>query len=1114
MTPLKVFVSSTSVDLKDHRQVINDLIARRLNQQLIAMEDFGSYPLDATEVSTARVDDCDLFLGIYAFRYGHTPEDGGPSITEMEYDYARLKGKRCLCYFMDEAQRPATGDEDEGKQRRLALFKRRIDSELVRSTFTSPEDLSMKVASDFARLLQGDPLGYSLNDMTRRWFKSEFATFSRIVHEELGDPSARIASPLAELWEDFLNADCWHDQLRRKIESIIKVAADIPKLSWIASKAEEIDFDVDYNTILQSIRNLITDETMSNVSRALTDLKKSLAISVQMPEHKIEDSNDAKLQDKVRTLRRELIETQRYVREPQYGRCFLITGSLGSGKTHFLSSLLKNDPPSLEPQDTDNDSSYENDKDEFQDDIDGQSQLENQIESDYQDYENPVWDNNYLLLLLDKDYDNKPLDDIVLKSIQAATDMAGWRSLEEFDKFLEMHKESPEGGKEGNKIKLVIAIDDLERWLATKLDLQAGKEELIQFISRNSKLKNVHWIITLQTTEYERVVDSKTSQFWQEYGFTGSLIEKQAPRILTWLSLDDFNREERIGLEIVRQVLRSEAQSGSGSDDDLLVLETLSGGEMIWRYLSNPFIAWVLLGLRSVLPIKTIVNLNFIRFIDYFWEKRSSDIESNRLSSIQLEQAIGLIAKYLAGSGNFAPPYLQLVHYISKAAKERYVVEDLELSKLAVTSLEQGNLLKRRVDISPDYSQDPLEREEIQFETFWQWHLARQLRNSPDTQRQDKLGSRFELENWFGLVESDSIKEGVFEFLLLLLDLDAVTKNLDRAFIEYLLRVALDSDLIPEAAIWFAGPKASPAFQQSLAELALADKSRFDDRRTLFAFMYFMSEALPGILAPPTRLALLQPHFNMMAEHYLDSYYIYILKRLFAEIEDTDVLVACMRHLSGCEVMEVTSVLASITIAALARLADEQPEAMWRVAIKYLQEIQEEAAVQYGQRHNRRQRYFYWEWVLCEFCQSLVRIDGLYAYGFLAEHNWYDSKPLKIHFPVSLEMRREANLALGYHYRWRAKSEERGFFAKRVQELVDSNDKQMRETAFYLIRHTVPTEGGAQIPVRSIFDDMLKEIFFDARLQKTINRHIDTFESSLHDFNKLKEQRQQLLEGN
>jgi hypothetical protein len=66
------------------------------------MEVFGARPGTPLEESLAEVDASDLLVGIYAHRYGTTP-DGVVSITEREYDRAVELGKLVLAFIVDDA---------------------------------------------------------------------------------------------------------------------------------------------------------------------------------------------------------------------------------------------------------------------------------------------------------------------------------------------------------------------------------------------------------------------------------------------------------------------------------------------------------------------------------------------------------------------------------------------------------------------------------------------------------------------------------------------------------------------------------------------------------------------------------------------------------------------------------------------------------------------------------------------------------------------------------------------------------------------------------------------------------------------------------------------------
>ncbi|MEO1289188.1 MAG: DUF4062 domain-containing protein [Chloroflexota bacterium] len=86
---IDVMISSTSRDLPQHRQVVQDA-ALRLGMFPVAMEHLGAMPhADAISASLEMVDICEIYVGIFGMRYGYVPDDErNPekiSITEMVY---------------------------------------------------------------------------------------------------------------------------------------------------------------------------------------------------------------------------------------------------------------------------------------------------------------------------------------------------------------------------------------------------------------------------------------------------------------------------------------------------------------------------------------------------------------------------------------------------------------------------------------------------------------------------------------------------------------------------------------------------------------------------------------------------------------------------------------------------------------------------------------------------------------------------------------------------------------------------------------------------------------------------------------------------------------------
>ncbi|TKB61806.1 MAG: DUF4062 domain-containing protein [Nitrospira sp.] len=93
----KAFVSSTFIDLKDHRaHVINSL--RNAGFFVDPMENWTAESDEPKKCSQDRLDGCDLCVLLVAFRRGYVPEGETLSITQMEYEAALKHGVDVLVF--------------------------------------------------------------------------------------------------------------------------------------------------------------------------------------------------------------------------------------------------------------------------------------------------------------------------------------------------------------------------------------------------------------------------------------------------------------------------------------------------------------------------------------------------------------------------------------------------------------------------------------------------------------------------------------------------------------------------------------------------------------------------------------------------------------------------------------------------------------------------------------------------------------------------------------------------------------------------------------------------------------------------------------------------------
>jgi hypothetical protein len=81
---VRVYVSSTYLDLREGRGEIRTAL-QRMAVEDVAMETYTAGEERPLQRCLDDVRSCDLYVGIFAWRYGFIPEGETRSITELEY---------------------------------------------------------------------------------------------------------------------------------------------------------------------------------------------------------------------------------------------------------------------------------------------------------------------------------------------------------------------------------------------------------------------------------------------------------------------------------------------------------------------------------------------------------------------------------------------------------------------------------------------------------------------------------------------------------------------------------------------------------------------------------------------------------------------------------------------------------------------------------------------------------------------------------------------------------------------------------------------------------------------------------------------------------------------
>ncbi len=143
----RIYISSTREDLQNEREAAAKAV-RRLGHEAIYMEEYVASNLSPLEQCLQDVESCDVYVGLFAFRYGFIPAGQKKSITHLEYEATVKAGIPCLIFLLDpdaphRVKFVATGDE----RQKIDHLRQELKDKYVVSFFQNAEELGGLVSS-------------------------------------------------------------------------------------------------------------------------------------------------------------------------------------------------------------------------------------------------------------------------------------------------------------------------------------------------------------------------------------------------------------------------------------------------------------------------------------------------------------------------------------------------------------------------------------------------------------------------------------------------------------------------------------------------------------------------------------------------------------------------------------------------------------------------------------------------------------------------------------------------------------------------------------------------------------------------------------------------------
>jgi len=275
----KILVSSTSLDLQRERQAVEEALHRMRTASFSGMEYFGSRPETPKEVCLEEVSRSDVYIGIFAHRYGYIDPESGLSMTELEYRKARECNIPCLIYMMDESVPvlPAHIEQEPEAVAKLKALRQDLLSKHVVSFFTNPDNLAMQFVADLNNLFK------------ERGVEME----KRTISPKKGEPAMTSPIDLLALTVLTQATQFLFDELGRRLdfwrkqkgeEAIPKSVEPVSRPDGVIVKLDDLERQVDMQRLLSKKEDIETSmHIILEKKRLVGELRKQAASALTPP---------------------------------------------------------------------------------------------------------------------------------------------------------------------------------------------------------------------------------------------------------------------------------------------------------------------------------------------------------------------------------------------------------------------------------------------------------------------------------------------------------------------------------------------------------------------------------------------------------------------------------------------------------------------------------------------------------------------------------------------------------------------------------------------------------------------------------------------------------------
>jgi len=143
----KAYISATLEDLKECRQAVRNALSQ-LELGFKTMEVYVAEGRAPLERCLKDIDACEIYIGIFAWRYGYIPLGETKSITHLEFEHAVRSNKHCLIFLLDDKALWPVLHVDRGPAAaKVDELRRIVSAAYLCKFFTSADQLALQVVA-------------------------------------------------------------------------------------------------------------------------------------------------------------------------------------------------------------------------------------------------------------------------------------------------------------------------------------------------------------------------------------------------------------------------------------------------------------------------------------------------------------------------------------------------------------------------------------------------------------------------------------------------------------------------------------------------------------------------------------------------------------------------------------------------------------------------------------------------------------------------------------------------------------------------------------------------------------------------------------------------------